>query len=41
LSAPPGVAPPHSHYGRPHGTDERVQKITENFMKKCGIRARA
>lgn len=37
LSQPPGVVPPHSHYGRPHGPDERVGKITENFFRKCGV----
>ena len=39
LSDPPGVVPPHSHYGRPHGPDERVQRITANFLGKCGARA--
>lgn len=37
LSAPPGVILPHSHYGRPHGEDERVQRITANFFGKCSI----
>jgi hypothetical protein len=37
LSDPPGLTPPHSHFGRPHGADERVQKITSNFLEKCGI----
>lgn len=37
LSNPPGLIPPHSHHGRPHGPDERVQKITSNFLEKCGI----
>jgi len=37
LSDPPGLIPPHSHFGRPHGTDERVQKITSNFLEKCGV----
>lgn len=37
LSDPPGLISPHSHFGRPHGTDERVQKITSNFLAKCGI----
>ena len=36
LSDPPGVVPPHSHYGRPHGPDVRVQQITRNFLAKCG-----
>ena len=35
LSAPPGVVPPHSHFGRPHGPDARVQRITSNFLRKC------
>jgi hypothetical protein len=39
LSTPPGVVPPHSHYGRPHGPDARVQRITANFLKKCGVEA--
>lgn len=38
LSDPPGVILPCSHFGRPHGADERVQKITGNFLAKCGIR---
>jgi hypothetical protein len=38
LSAPPGLIPPCSHYGRPHGPDERVQKITANFLKRCQVR---
>ena len=37
LSDPPGHILPYSHYGRPHGTDERVQKITANFLKRCGV----
>lgn len=37
LSNPPGVATPYSHFGRPHGVDERVQRITLNFLAKCGI----
>lgn len=39
LSHPPGVIPPHSHFGRPHGPDSRVQKITANFFEKCGVGA--
>jgi hypothetical protein len=39
LSDPPGVVPPHSHYGRPHGPDERVQRITANFLAKCGAKS--
>ena len=37
LAVPPGVITPNSHFGRPHGEDERVQKITANFLKRCGI----
>ncbi|HMF72020.1 MAG TPA: hypothetical protein VK616_11120, partial [Flavitalea sp.] len=37
LAQPPGLISPHSHYGRPHGVDERVQRITSNFLKRCGI----
>lgn len=37
LAVPPGVITPNSHFGRPHGVDERVQRITANFLKKCGI----
>lgn len=38
LSQPPGFVLPYSHHGRPHGTDERVQRITANFLAKCGVR---
>lgn len=37
LSRPPGFVPPFAHYGRPHGPDERVQKITANFLRKSGV----
>lgn len=37
LAAPPGLNIPHSHHGRPHGPDERVQKITANFFRKFGV----
>lgn len=37
LSQPPGFVTPYSHFGRPHGTDKRVQRITDNFLRKCGI----
>lgn len=37
LSAPPGLTPPFSHYGRPHGPDERVARITSNFFRQCGV----
>jgi hypothetical protein len=26
---------PWSHWSRPHGPDERVQRITENVMKRA------
>ena len=35
LSSPPGHMLPYSHFGRPHGPDARVQKITENFLKRA------
>jgi hypothetical protein len=34
LSAPPGHMPPMSHWGRPHGPDPRVQRITANLLDK-------
>lgn len=34
LSAPPGHMPPWSHYGRPHGPDARVQRITRNVLER-------
>ncbi|MCO5240058.1 MAG: hypothetical protein M9904_08375 [Chitinophagaceae bacterium] len=37
LSQPPGFNYPFSHLGRPHGPDERVQKIMSNFLKRCGV----
>ena len=37
LAVPPGVITPNSHFGRPHGVDDRVQRITANFLKRCGI----
>ncbi|QOV92354.1 hypothetical protein IPV69_06630 [Humisphaera borealis] len=39
LSQPPGLVPPISHYGRPHGPDARVQRITSNFLGKCGVQS--
>lgn len=36
LSTPPGVVIPYSHHGRPHGPDERVQRITSNFLARVG-----
>ena len=41
LSQPPGHMPPISHHGRPHGPDERVQKITANFLARCGAKTGA
>ncbi|MDZ4290140.1 MAG: DUF6605 domain-containing protein [Prosthecobacter sp.] len=35
LSKPPGHLPPWSHWSRPHGPDARVQKITENLLKRA------
>lgn len=37
LAQPPGVNLPFSHLGRPHGVDDRVQRITANFLNRCGI----
>lgn len=34
LSTPPGHMPPISHHGRPHGPDERVQRITQNLLTR-------
>lgn len=34
LSAPPGHMPPWSHFGRPHGPDARVQRITRNLFER-------
>ncbi|MBL8815695.1 MAG: hypothetical protein JNL58_06670 [Planctomyces sp.] len=35
LSSPPGHTLPWSHWSRPHGPDARVQKITDNLLKKA------
>ncbi|MFN0078048.1 MAG: N,N-dimethylformamidase beta subunit family domain-containing protein [Prosthecobacter sp.] len=35
LSDPPGHMIPWSHYSRPHGPDERVQRITRNALKRA------
>jgi len=35
LSKPPGQMPVWSHYSRPHGTDKRVQRITENLLARA------
>jgi hypothetical protein len=34
LSSPPGFILPHVHNGRPHGPDERVQKMTSNLFER-------
>lgn len=34
LSSPPGHMLPYSHYGRPHGPDGRVQRITRNLLER-------
>jgi len=35
LSSPPGHTLPWSHWSRPHGPDERVQRITHNLLKRA------
>ena len=35
LSSPPGHTLPWSHWSRPHGPDERVQKITSNLLDRA------
>ncbi len=35
LSSPPGHTLPWSHFSRPHGPDERVQKITANLLDRA------
>ncbi len=35
LSTPPGHILPWSHWSRPHGPDPRVQRITENLLRKA------
>ncbi len=35
LSDPPGHMIPWSHYSRPHGPDQRVQRITKNALKRA------
>ena len=35
LASPPGHMPPWSHWSRPHGPDERVQKITHNALERA------
>ncbi len=34
LSSPPGHILPWSHWSRPHGPDERVQRITHNLLRR-------
>lgn len=34
LSNPPGHVLPYAHYGRPHGPDERVERITRNILDR-------
>ena len=35
LSSPPGHTLPWTHWTRPHGPDERVQRITRNLLKRA------
>ena len=35
MSSPPGHMLPWSHWSRPHGPDERVQRITQNVLKRA------
>ena len=35
LSHPPGHMLPWSHWVRPHGPDPRVQRITQNLLRKA------
>lgn len=35
LSSPPGHMLPWSHWSRPHGPDERVQRITRNVLRRA------
>lgn len=35
LSRPPGHTLPWSHWSRPHGPDERVQRITRNLLQRA------
>jgi hypothetical protein len=35
LSSPPGHMLPWSHWSRPHGPDERVQRITQNVLRRA------
>ncbi len=35
LSSPPGHMIPYSHFSRPHGPDERVQRMTANLLQRA------
>ncbi len=35
LSSPPGHTLPWTHWTRPHGPDERVQRITQNLLRRA------
>ncbi len=35
MSSPPGHTLPWSHWSRPHGPDERVQRITQNLLDRA------
>ncbi len=35
LAAPPGHIPPWSHWSRPHGPDQRVQRMTANLLRRA------
>ena len=35
LSSPPGHMLPWSHWSRPHGPDERVQRMTHNLLRRA------
>ena len=40
LSTPPGHVLPWSHWSRPHGPDDRVQRITRNLFERVLRRTR-
>ena len=35
LATPPGHVLPWSHWSRPHGPDDRVERITHNVLKRA------
>ena len=35
MSSPPGHVLPWSHWSRPHGPDERVQRMTRNLLDRA------